>query len=189
MALYFVETALRGGRSRKIGNSISNQYGNAPMIGSNNAGSWKVVARLFFKRMTIPATATAVLCCEGVLEGVANAWISDRRGAGRRFRHDACQLTVGATAPAGAGFKSQRRRPALAVADAAADAWRGGDAGRPARPRPGKAYRNCRVAGGHHGKIERRDRGVPRRGVQRSVLEGFEQSQARHGVRFAQRLV
>jgi hypothetical protein len=46
-ALYFVETALRGGRRRKIGNSISNKYGNAPMIGSNNAGSWKVVARLF----------------------------------------------------------------------------------------------------------------------------------------------
>jgi hypothetical protein len=44
VALYFVETALRGGRSRKIGNSISNKYGNAPMIGSNNAGSWKVVA-------------------------------------------------------------------------------------------------------------------------------------------------
>src|ERR1700722_11175588 len=144
---------------------------------------------IFFKRMTIPATATAVLCWEGVLEGVANAWISDHCGARGRFRHDTCQLTVGATEPAGAGFQSQCRRPALAVAEAAADAWRGGDAGRPARPHPGKAYRNCGVAGGHRGKIERRDRGLPRRGLQWPVLEGFEQSQARHGVRFAQRLV
>jgi hypothetical protein len=57
MALYFVEAALRGKCSRKIGNSIKNKYGNAPMIGSNNAGSWKVVARFFGKRMTICAAA------------------------------------------------------------------------------------------------------------------------------------
>jgi hypothetical protein len=42
---------------QQIGNSIKNKYGNAPMIGSNNAGSWKVVARFFGKRMTICAAA------------------------------------------------------------------------------------------------------------------------------------
>jgi hypothetical protein len=55
--LYFSETALRGERTGKIGNSIQNKYGNAPMIGSNNAESWKVVARFFCKRMTICAAA------------------------------------------------------------------------------------------------------------------------------------
>ncbi len=58
----------------------------------------------------------------------------------------------------------------VAVADGAADARRGGDTGRRTWSRPGQAHRNRRVAGGRHGKIERRDCGVPRRGMQRSVL-------------------
>ena len=115
--------------------------------------------------------APAVLCWEGVIEGVANAEISDRRGAGRRFRHDGCRPAVGTTAPAGAEFQPQRRRPTLAVADAAADARRGRDADRRARSCPGQAHRDGRLAGGGHGKIERGDCGVPRRGVQRSVCE------------------
>src|ERR1700682_3759195 len=117
------------------------------MDSSNNAGAWKIVAPFFGKRATIYAAANGagMLCWAGVIEGVANAEISDRRGAGRRFRHDFCQLTVGTTAPAGAGFQPQRRGPALAVADGAADARRGRGAGRRAWSRPGQAYRNVRV--------------------------------------------
>jgi hypothetical protein len=58
-AFYFVETALSGGRSRKMAIQSKNKHGNALMIGSNNAGPWKVLARFFGKRVTIYAAANS----------------------------------------------------------------------------------------------------------------------------------